>query len=254
MLGEIPPPFPVSPTFREHGAAFAKGPPDNSAILRKQRLRAAANPGQAGALGDYPAELPHRVVSTKGGAGQVGGRGPVNAPIIPAPSGETTTDLLRQIRDLLQRMPQAMSLEWRTKFIMTPREAISFIAPTAFVNVLAGAANAVAVTTQTVQERFTGFLTHVSVATNPVGAANNVVWQLRINGAVHPEFANRVFAVNNLGTPMPFWLELTQARTVQLVAINNNAVPVTCAAVLVGWTEFMSDYKPFGAAPATGIA
>jgi len=240
------------PNFSEHSAAFARGVPDNSALLRRLAVNVDHEGEQKGALGDYPSELHHRVVGTKGGAGQQGGRGPMSSPVIEGPKPEDSNSLLKQIRDLLQRMPGALSLEARTAFSIAPREAISFISPSIFVNV--GPAAAVAVATQTVQERFTGYLTAVGIGTAPVGALPNITWQIRIDGAIHPEFSNRLFAVNNLATPIPFQFELTQARTVQLVAINGGGAIVTCAGVLVGWTEYMSTYKPYGSSPATGIA
>lgn len=244
----LPNPFPSGQT--EHMAAYHNGQPDNTRVLMREAVK--ATQGGSG-LGDYQSELHHRVLETKGGAGQQGGRGPLSYPVIPKPGDDTDLlAILREIRDLLKRMPQALSLEFRTRFIVPPRESISFIAPSPATNIGVGAA--VAVVTQVIPERFTGYLTHVGVSTNPVGAAANITWQIRVNGSIHPEFSNRVFAGNNLATPIPFNMELTQARTVQLVAINTGGAILSCAGVLAGWTEFMSDYKPYGSSPATGIA
>ena len=143
-------------------------------------------------------------------------------------------------------------LEWRTRFIMRPRESISFVTPSSSVSVPAG--TAVAVVSQTIQERFTGFLTDVGVATIPEASASDIIWQIRIGGHVHPEFANRVFFQNNLTDLFPFYFELTQARTLELVAINTAGVAIDVAGVLAGYTEYMSDYKLYGSSPSTGIA
>lgn len=256
MLGQLPSPPGVLPAFPQpqpHSAHFSKGQPSNASFLKRMLKNAIpAQQGQAGALGDYPADLPHRVLVTKGGAGQEGGMGPLSYPVIEGPKSDTDTDLLRQIRDLLYRMPQSISLEWRTKFIMVPREAISFIAPSNSVTVAAG--TAVAIVTQTIQERFTGFLTHVGVGVEPPADFANITWQIRVNGAVHPEFANRIFWNSTISNPLQFNFELTQARTVQLVAINTGGADIECQGILTGWTEYMSSYKEYGASPATGIA
>jgi len=230
------------------------GMPDNTAVVAREMLRAQGRNGKSapGALGEYIQDLPHRVLQTTGGAGQTGARGPMTAPVIPGPRADTVLSVLQDIRALLDRLPEAMSLEWRTKFIMTPREAIAFIA--ASNSVLVPAGTAVAVVSQTTQERYTGFLTHVGVGVSPVGGFSDVIWQIRVNGAVHPEFANRQFFAPTLATPLPFPFELTQSRTLQLVAINTSAVDLECQGVLCGWTEYMGNFKMYGASPATGIA
>lgn len=247
MLGQLPSPFPAN--LREHSAARYRGHADNTELLKRQAI---VNRGQAGPLGDYPAELPHRVLYTKGGAGQVGGRGPLSSPVIEGPKDDTELSYLRQIRDLLYRLPSAMSNEWRTKFIMPPRESISFVTSAYWIDVPAG--NAVIVASQTVQQNYTGFIQHVGVGCNPTGGLTDIIWQIRVNGSIHPEFSNRVFAANTMGNPLPFNFEMMQSRTYDLVAINGGAALISCAGILVGWTEVMSDYKSYGSSPATGIA
>lgn len=250
----LPPPNP-NPLAAMHPSALQiSGMPDNSAVLAREVLRARGRNGRsaAGALGEYIQDLPHRVLQTTGGAGQSGGRGPMSSPVIPGPRTDTVLSVLQDLRALLERLPETLSLEWRTKFIMTPREAISFIAPSNSVLVPAG--TAVAVVSQTTQERYTGFLTHVGVGVQPVGSFSDVIWQIRVNGAVHPEFSNRVFFAPTLSTPLPFPFELTQSRTIQLVAINTSAVDLECQGLLVGWTEYMGNFKMYGASPSTGIA
>lgn len=221
--------------------------PNNDAI--RKRLAARSNGiGLPNALGDYPADLPNRILFTKGYANT----GPVTAPTIEGPKPEDTNSVLREIRDLLARMPYMLSDEFRTRFIVTPREAVAFINPGGTTTVPAG--TALAIVSQLIPEQYTGFLTHVGVGVVPAGAFASITWQIRVNGAIHPMFFNRIFSASSIGGPTPFPMELTQNRTVELVAINGAAVPIDVAGVLVGWTEFMSTNKRYGSSPETGIA
>lgn len=227
--------------------------PNNRVIAQRIAQQAVAR----GNLGDYPAALPHRVLATKGSAGQEGGAidgglGPVTAPVIRGEREMTALDYLREIRDLLRRLPQSMSLEFRTKFPMVPREAISFVATSGSVALPAG--TAVAVVSQTVNERFSGFVTRVGVNVVPAGSFGSVLWQIRVNGNIHPSFFNRVFSTSTLNDPDDFIFEIIQSRTVELVAINTGAVPLTVQGKLVGWTEFLTDNKSYGGQPASGVA
>jgi hypothetical protein len=211
---------------------------------------ALGNSNGLGRLGDYITDLPYRTLQTRGVAGQT--QGPLSYPVALGVGEDSVSAYLRQIRDLLERLPEAFSLEFRTRFIMQPRESISFTAPGGPVTVPAGAA--VAVVSEVIDTRFTGFLTHVGVNVVAAGGFPSITWQIRVNGLIHPKFGNRIFAQNCLVPPYPFGFELTQSRTLQLVAINTSAAPIDVAGVLVGWTEFMSAYKPYGSSPATGIA
>jgi len=218
-----------------------------------RRLAQTSKNGQhSGALGDYFNDIYYRTYMVRGSAGQGGVMGPLSAPVIPGQQPEDQISLLRNIRDLLTFMPQAMSDEWRTRFIVQPRESISFATGSASVSV--PALGAVAVVSETIDERFTGFLTHVGVDVIAGGAFSDIIWQIRVNGAIHPKFANKVFFASTLATPYPFAFELCQARTLQLVAINTLAAPVQVAGVLLGWTEFMSTFKMYGSSPQSGIA
>ena len=235
--------------------------PDNSAI---RRHLAARGPRP---LGDYAADLPYRVLSTKGGAGQEGGAldggwGPVTAPVLSGEECETELCLLKEIRDLLRRLPEALLLSMRTQLVLTPREAVSFVAlgldpATGSSTINVPANTAAVIVTQTIQPRFAGFVTKVGV--NVMGAGNfpDITWQIREGGTVHPEFAARIYSSGNLNTPDDFVLELVQGRIVELVAINTNplgGVAIDVQGKLVGWTEFLSDNKPYGSASMSGVS
>lgn len=236
--------------------------PDNSAIRRKlaakgQRPGSPGVPVNLGAFGEYPAALPYRVLSTKGGAGQQGGAigegwGPVTAPTVPGEEPDDSLRLLHDISEYLRRLPEAMLAALRTQLVLTPREAVSFIAMSGTVSVGAGAA--VAVVSQAIQPRFAGFLTKVGVNVLPTGSFPDITWQIRVNGAIHPEFSNRIYSSGNLNTPDDFALELVQGRTVQLVAINTSPVAVDVQGKLVGWTEFLTDNKSYGGSSMAGIS
>ena len=225
--------------------------PDNTAVLARERARLERNSRRTGPLGDYIQDLPYRVFQPRGSVGAE--MGPLTAPTILGPDESLTElDYLQMILEELRRLPENMSYEWRRVFPMQPRESISFAAASASVNVPAG--TAVAVVTQLIPERYTGFLTRVGVNVTPGASFPNITWQVRINGTVHPEFSNRIFFANTLSSPYEFLFELTQARTVQLVAINTSGAPILVQGVMEGWFEYMSDFKGYGASPATGIA
>jgi hypothetical protein len=204
-----------------------------------------------GRMSDYIADTPYRVLQTTGGQG---GRalGPLSYPIMTGPKIESDTDILRDIRALLERMPASLQDEFRTRFIIQPRESISFNAGSG--DVIVGPGLAVAVVSEVVDPRFTGFLTHVGVNVIAPGSFSSILWQIRINGAIHPKYANRVFSASTLSDPLPFAFELTQSRTVELVAVNPTGAPITVQGLLVGWTEFMSTYKSYGSSPQSGVA
>jgi hypothetical protein len=201
------------------------------------------SPSRARRLGDYPEILPHRVMLTQSAEE----RGPVTGPTI----GGEQPDINIQIRDLLARMPKMMSDEWRSRFVMTPREAVSFAEPGGPVAV--GVGLAVAVVSVTIEEMFTGFLQWVGVNVDPAGSFASITWQIRINGATHPKFDSNIYNANTLATPLPFSLELPQTSIVQLVAINGAGVPITCSGVLCGWVEYMASFKDYGWSPSSGI-
>lgn len=224
---------------------------DNGAVLRRMQNRARRSPSASvgllpNTMGDYPAELPNRILTTKG----VEQLGPITAPTV-APAN--SDDLLQQIRDLLLRMPQSLSMEARTRFPVQPRESVSFINPSDVINVPAG--TAVAICTQQIDQMFSGFLTHVGVAAAP-GNLPFITWQIRINGAVHPKFGvngNAIFSAPTLSTPLPFLFELIQNTQVSLVAINNGVGAIDVSGILLGWSEFLSTFKTFGTSPQSGI-
>lgn len=220
---------------------------DNSSVIRRMQARG----GQIGALGDYVSSLPNRILTTGPGTPL----GPISSPtVLPPQASNDPTATLAEIRDLLRNMPFALSTEFRTRFILHPRESMSFIVPGEVNPLPAGPGAAVAVAQFQMNEQFTGFLEYVGVNVIPAGAFTNVTWQIRINGNIHPNFNNRVFNASTISTPLAFPLELVQSRTVQLVAVNNGGVPLDVQGVLVGFTEILTDAKRYGSTPAAGVA
>lgn len=229
--------------------------PDNASILAQMARNARQRRNRP--MGEYMQELPHRVMITKGPATT---DGPVSAPTMLGPDAipESQVDLLKEILREIRRAPARFSQEAQDRFGIPPREGIWFDASNAGVTVPAG--QAVSVVAQTVQERFTGFLEYVGVNVTG-GSFADITWQIRVGNpntpnliGVHPEYANRVFSQNTINNPDRFRFELTQNRTVQLVAINSAAVDIDVEGKLVGWTEFMSDWKDYGSSPQSGVA
>lgn len=213
---------------------------DNSLFRRRQAARGRP-------LGDYQDPLYYRAIKTTGGA-----EGPLSYPAVPGDViGNTVEDKLDELIRLLTDLPQRLSLEARTRFSIEPREITPFIATN---NVVALPANgSVAVATFVLGERYTGFLTAVGTTVLPPGAAGNVGWDVRISGFIHPNYDKLIFTQNTLSTPIPFEVELTQSTTVSLVANELAGVATSVGGILVGWTEFMSTYKPYGAESASGL-
>jgi hypothetical protein len=211
-------------------------------------------------LSDYEAALYRRTIETRGGAGQgTGPYGPDASPIIPIEGEKTEKQILTDIRNLLFHMPEAMVLAFRTHFLMQPREGIPWAVPSATV-ALAGVIGAtVDVATFTMDERFTGAISGVGVNVIPPGSFPDVTWDLLMgtgpNRTVIPGFSARTFGQNTYQQPNPFLFEITQSRTITLRATNLVAAPVSVQGIITGWREFMgaSDYKGYGASPATGI-
>lgn len=234
---------------------------NNGMISRRQSLgrpvqggnpKSPFNGVKSPGLGDYLNPLHYRVFQTQGSAGQGEEMGVSRVPTIEAEGPMSDNEILRAILRTLERGPSMLSLEWRTRFYMQPRESVPFFAVTPAVTVAAG--TSVAIVTQTITERFGGWLTHVGLRTVAPGGATDISWDIRVNGFTHPQF-NGLIIPNNLMSPpfLPFLFELTQSRTVQLVATNNGAVALDVEGMLLGWMEYLMDYKPYGSSPASGI-
>jgi hypothetical protein len=172
---------------------------------------------------------------------------------------QSEKELLKDIRNLLIHLPEMLVLATRTHFLLQPREGIPWAVPSGSV-VLAGVIGAtVDVATFTMDERFTGALTGVGVNVIPPGSFPDVTWDLLMgtgpNRTVIPGFSARTFGQNTYQQPNPFLFEITQSRTITLRATNAVAVAALVQGIILGWREFMgaSDYKGYGASPATGI-
>ena len=213
------------------------------------RRRIQARGGVLGPLGDYIETLPNQVIMTTGAKGV---QGPTTSPTIPPTAPTDNNSLLQQIVALLQRMPVALSDEFRTRFIVQPREAVAFAVPGE--NIAVPPMVPTIIASFKLADKFTGFLTHIGVNVDPSGEFPNISFQLRVNNNIHPNFSNQIFAASTLSTPIPFALELVQSRTVSLVAINSGPGTTDVSALLVGWTEFMAAYKTYGSSPQSGIA
>jgi hypothetical protein len=205
-------------------------------------------------LGDYPSLLPHRVLFTKGGA-EIGPLGPIDSPVVTKDDPTDINGWLRLIYYAILHSAPRMALEWKKRFNITPREAISFLSPGQLI--LAPGASGL-VTALTVNPRFAGFVNFIGVGCTPIGGMSLVNWSLRVgadiaNAIVHPGFNNLVFDANTTQIPLPFVFELTQGKVLSLEAVNNNLGPITLGGMFVGWTEQLDDYKEFGAIPSTSI-
>ena len=218
-------------------------------------------------LGEYMQMLPNRVLSTKGLGMETGmpgdqNAGPVNSPITDAgpgcpsatPASDNVPELLRAINDSLIAVCQKigvsnMNLELATDTIQNicarqfqpPDDAISFISTptsgTVSVPPAATAGNSGTIVTQIeVPERCTGYLLRIAPTVDPVSAADQVNWQVRVDGSAHPGL-NGNLPVNAMKEHLPFFWKVPPGKTIELVAVNTGSLNVNCAGFLIGYFE-----------------
>jgi len=219
---------------------------DNSLVRRQLQNRRPQHPQS---MGDYMDPLNYQTFRTHGGEPP----GPLAYPTKPGDIvGEGVEAKLDELIRLLRSLPRSLSLEFRTKFPIQPRESVPFLATQAYVAVPAGATRTVA--SFALPERYAGFLTHVGTRVVPAGSSADIAWDvLIVRDKVHINYDKLVFEQDTLDTPLPFLFELTQSSTVNLQCTNNGLVPVDVGGLLQGWTEFLHSYKPYGAESASGI-
>lgn len=197
------------------------------------------------ALHDYPAELPNRVMIPRGNPG------PSTLPIQKGPAGNPSAEeTLRLMLTALKALPSAQVLEFRTRFQVIPREAVPVFATAAPVTV---AATVTAdVVSYTVPEKFGGFLTGIGIMCFPETAMADISWTIQIGNNKAQNFNLAVFNANFMSPPLPFPQEICSGKTVKLTARNNSAGPLQVAGLLVGWVEFLSNFKTYGTIPSSG--
>jgi hypothetical protein len=197
------------------------------------------------ALHDYPAELPNRVMLPRGNTG------PSTLPIQKGSSGAQKPEaLLNGILTALKALPSAQALEFRTRFQVVPREAVPVLATSAPVTIAAAATSDVI--SYAVPEKFGGFLTGLGIMCSPETAMVDIAWSLQIGNNVAQNFDQVVFNANFMSPPLPFPQEICSGKTVKLTATNNSAGPLQVAGLLVGWVEFLSNFKTYGTIPSSG--
>jgi hypothetical protein len=199
-------------------------------------------------MGDVLDPALYQHIKTQGAAG------PLAYPSLPGKVvGDTVEDRLDRIIQLLEELPSALSLEARTKFLLSPRETTPFTATNGLLPILAGPGTALAVAAFQMTERYTGALLRVGTRVIPAGSAGNIQWSLRVSGFDHPNLTLVTLEADTLDETFPFMFELTQTSLIELIAVNTVAAPANVAGVLQGWTEFMAIFKPYGADSASGI-
>lgn len=198
-------------------------------------------------LGDLPADpLYQRIEPPMPGAGG-GSLGPVTTPIV-TPQQPADMDSLYE---LLARLPDHLQLVARRNFMIVPREAVPICVPSLPTSV--GASAQVNIVSYTVPDQYVGFITGIGFEVYG-NAWSDIRWSFMANNAIHPALNEQQFNAANLATPLPFPVEITQARIVRLRANNTNSTsPIYCAALLVGWLERMTGEKGYGTAPQSGI-
>lgn len=199
----------------------------------------------AGGLGDYPANLPYRVILTKGGQAF----GQTVAPI----EQEEETCTLLDICKLLKAMPWMMVMEARKQLMLPGRDAQYFIKQSVGAITVPTSGAVTQVVEYSSTEKFGGALLGVGAQVITLGAADSISWTLRVNGQVHPDFAGVVLNTPTTQMPLQFKMELVQGRTIELIAQSSNAAPVLVTGYLLGFTEFLTESKEWGTSPSSGI-
>ena len=223
------------------------------AKLQTMRLTGPALQGHGlGGMGDPNSADPlYQAIIPSIGPGNPGGfvpGGPVIAPIVPPFNPETppNVELVRLLGDL----PLSLLRAIRTQLIAEPREIVPFVLGGASTSVAASSS----IITFTVPQNYVGFLKKIGLATIAQGGAPDITWSLLINNAVHPYFSNLGFYASYLNPMLDFPMEITSGKRLILRATNTNAGgPLDVTGILAGWLERMSDSKPYGQSPASGI-
>jgi len=205
-------------------------------------------------LKDFVNETYYRGNPAQGYADQANPLGPVDSPTVQGREGNTVEDLLQQLIGIMQRNPFDVFNEARKRFLNpVPREAVSFIVPSGEVNAVAGATTTVC--SLTMAEKYAGALTHIMANVIPSGMAGSITWSLQVGtNSKHPGYSQLTFAPGSLAVPLPFPFELLQSRTYILTATNSNALDISVTGALIGWTEYMAQFKEFGGSSASGIS
>lgn len=194
-------------------------------------------------FGDYDAELYKQVIAPAAGtpARQITATKPADAQ--PSPSTQMADDITTQ---------------WRTKFIYQPRESLPLIVPTAGITLPGGNTQAtiIQVLQFTMSERNCGYLQSLKLVCEPDGSMQDVKWSLFLGQSALAQFSNLQFLSALTAEPIPCALEICANRTLTLKAqLNsaNTADQVTVGAMFLGWYEYISQSKPYGNTPASGI-
>lgn len=198
-----------------------------------------------GTMNDYPADLPNRVMRAGGPTG------PLTNPIQrPSNDNKSAQEALNLLNQQVKSLPADLALMWRKTFVVPSREQIPLLVTAAPTQVTA---NKVTVVTTTIDQKFGGFLTHVGVSATPGGVMSSLQWSLEFDGQPHAKFTNLVFNANYLSPPLPWQIELISGKKVSLVVTQpGGTVPVDVCGILIGWTEYLSTYKPYGLKAASG--
>jgi hypothetical protein len=194
-----------------------------------------------GNMNDYDAELYQQVVAPLMGSPARG-----IAPVKPADSGAAVSAPATNM---------GLVKEWRTRLVQQPRESLPLFAATPGVQLTRGAVPT-DILTYTMSERNTGYLQSIRLVTLPPGSMQDVKWSLFLGQSVLAQFSQMQFITEMTLHPIPFLIEICANRVLTLRAqlvSTSLADHVTCAAMFNGWFEYISQDKPYGNTPASGI-
>lgn len=194
-------------------------------------------------LHDYLAPLNQRVMSSGD---------PLQRSVRPSASANGGGATMDSVVQALGMLPDLIIGAWRRQGLFVPREAQAFLQPSTEVNV-PNTGEKTAIVSFRMPERFTGFLTDVSLGVSPSSNSSDVKWYLDINGVTHPNFSGLSFPALDVLYKHPFPFEITQSKTVTLLASNTGGQALTCMAILYGWSEFITDQKKYGSTPSSGV-
>lgn len=204
-----------------------------------------------GGLKDYQPTLPTRVLAPDGRAGQDTATGPLVSPVSVPEEATSPLAILQSLERMLGGLPFAIGMEFRRQLMLPSRDAVWFNQSQDLVTV--GPGLSVAVVTQPIDERQVGVLEKVGVFCQPSASISDLRWSILLNNIIHPKFGQRQFAANTYTTPWDFRMEIMQTQSLVLQVTNTGAAAVEATGVLIGWQEPLSELKPYGDSPQSGI-
>lgn len=208
-------------------------------------------------MGDYTA--PNRGTSPPQGIANVGGSpfgvsgGPLNTPIIPGVGNlDNTLDVLKAILNS-ENLNSFYSVYNLRKFTtVKPRENIPFWSTNTAPASIAAAASGI-VSTFTVPQGQSGFITKLFLSVASLPSFPDIQWTLKKGEKIMPGFSQLTFDQFVYQMGLEFEQEIIHGEVVTLNAYNAGSGTITVSGAFTGWTELITPDKQWGGQSMNGL-